>query len=102
MFYHGVSYTCNGFVYSFGAVILDLIDPGKVKYRCGNYLLTPEKPYEVSGFVPNVVFPCQNLCDPDTGRIAIYYGAADTYTALAFCYVDEIIDYVKKYHEDVN
>ncbi len=102
LFYHGVSYTCNGFVYSFGAAILDLMEPDKVKYRCGNYLLTPEKSYETSGFVPNVVFPCQNLYDPETGRITIYYGAADTYTAMAFCYVDEVIEYVKKHHEKID
>ena len=54
------------------------------------YALTPEMPYEVSGFVPNVCFPCAALADADTGRIAVYYGAADTYTALAFTTVDEI------------
>jgi beta-1,4-mannooligosaccharide/beta-1,4-mannosyl-N-acetylglucosamine phosphorylase len=99
LFYHGVSYTCNGFVYSYGAVLLDLEEPEKVLYRCGDYLLTPEKEYETAGFVPNVVFPCQNLYDAPTGRIAIYYGAADTYTALAFCRVEEVVDYIKKHNE---
>lgn len=101
LFYHGVSTTCNGFVYSFGAVLLDLDEPHKVVCRCADYLLTPEKPYEVTGFVPNVVFPCQNLYDAPSGRIALYYGAADTYTALAFCRVDEVVDYIKKHHEPV-
>jgi beta-1,4-mannooligosaccharide/beta-1,4-mannosyl-N-acetylglucosamine phosphorylase len=45
--------------------------------------------------VPNVAFPCATLCDADTGRIAIYYGAADTYTAIAFAQVDELIEYLK-------
>jgi beta-1,4-mannooligosaccharide/beta-1,4-mannosyl-N-acetylglucosamine phosphorylase len=31
----------------------------------------------------------------DTGRLAIYYGAADTVTGLAFGYLDEIVDFVK-------
>ena len=88
-------YTCNGFVYSFGAAILDIDKPWKVLYRCGNYLLTPEKQYETVGFVPNVTFPCANIYDADTGRIAIYYGAADTCTAIAFAQVDEVIDYIK-------
>jgi beta-1,4-mannooligosaccharide/beta-1,4-mannosyl-N-acetylglucosamine phosphorylase len=101
LFYHGVSTTCNGFVYSFGAVLLDLDEPHRVVCRCGDYLLTPEKPYEVSGFVPNVVFPCQNLCDAETGRIALYYGAADTYTALAFCRVEEVVAYVRAHAEEV-
>jgi beta-1,4-mannooligosaccharide/beta-1,4-mannosyl-N-acetylglucosamine phosphorylase len=99
LFYHGVSTTCNGFVYSYGAVILDINDPSKVLYRTRDYLLTPEKDYETRGFVPNVVFPCANLYDAETGRIAIYYGAADTYTALAFCQVDELIEYIKNNFE---
>ncbi|HVN47510.1 MAG TPA: glycoside hydrolase family 130 protein [Bacteroidota bacterium] len=99
LFYHGVSTTCNGFVYSFGAAILDLDQPHKVLYRTRDYLLTPEKLYETSGFVPNVVFPCANLYDAKTGRIAIYYGAADTTTALAFTQIDELIDYIKKNSE---
>ena len=99
LFYHGVSTTCNGFVYSFGAVILDIDEPWKVKYRAGDYLLTPEKEYETVGFVPNVTFPCANLCDAETGRISVYYCAADTYTALAFCQVDELIGFIKKNHE---
>ena len=32
-------------------------------------------------------------------EICIYYGAADTFTALAFCQVDELIDYMKKNSE---
>jgi beta-1,4-mannooligosaccharide/beta-1,4-mannosyl-N-acetylglucosamine phosphorylase len=99
LFYHGVSWTCNGYVYSMGAVILDIDDPSKVLYRTRDYLLTPEKSYETTGFVPNVIFPCANLYDADTGRIAIYYGAADTYTAIVFGQVDEIIDYIKKNSE---
>jgi beta-1,4-mannooligosaccharide/beta-1,4-mannosyl-N-acetylglucosamine phosphorylase len=34
------------------------------------------------------------LHDAATGRIALYYGCADTVTSLAFCYVDELIDYI--------
>jgi beta-1,4-mannooligosaccharide/beta-1,4-mannosyl-N-acetylglucosamine phosphorylase len=96
LFYHGVSSTCNGFVYSFGAAILDLDEPWRVRFRCGNYLLTPEMPYETTGFVPNVVFPCASLYDPATGRIVIYYGAADTYTAVAFAHLAELVDYIKR------
>jgi beta-1,4-mannooligosaccharide/beta-1,4-mannosyl-N-acetylglucosamine phosphorylase len=99
MFYHGVSGTCNGFVYSFSAVLLDIDDPGIVLLRARDYMLTPEKEYETTGFVPNVAFPCANIYDADTGRIAIYYGAADTYTALAFCQVDEVLNFLKKNNE---
>ena len=99
LFYHGVSSTCNGFVYSMGGAILDLDEPSRVKYRCRNFLLTPEESYEERGFVPNVCFPCATLQDADTGRIAIYYGAADTYVGLAFTTVELVVDYIKAHSE---
>lgn len=102
MFYHGVSGTCNGFVYSMGAAILDKDNPSKVLYRTRDYLLTPEKEYEITGFVPNVAFPCATLQDPETGRIAIYYGAADTYVAVAYAQVDELVKYIKENSELVD
>lgn len=43
----------------------------------------------------DVVFPCAALADAETGRIAIYYGAADTSVALAFTTVDETVKYIK-------
>ena len=97
MFYHGVSGTCNGFVYSVGGAILDLDEPSRVKYRCRNFLLTPEESYEERGFVPNVCFPCATLQDTDTGRIALYYGAADTVVGLAFTTAELAVDYIKKH-----
>jgi predicted GH43/DUF377 family glycosyl hydrolase len=42
------------------------------------------------------VFPCAALADAETGRIAIYYGGADTVTCLAFAQVDELIDFIKQ------
>ena len=95
LFYHGVTGTCNGFVYSIGGAILDRDEPSKVLYRCGNFLLTPETDYEERGFVPNVCFPCATLQDADTGRIAIYYGCADSYVGMAFTTVDEVVQYIK-------
>ncbi|AVM41763.1 glycoside hydrolase family 130 protein [Fastidiosipila sanguinis] len=96
LFYHGVTGTCNGLVYSIGAAILDIDNPSIVKYRCNNFILTPENWYEERGFVPNVAFPCATIHDSETGRIAIYYGAADSYVALAFTQLDDIIDYIKE------
>ena len=43
LFYHGVAGTCNGYVYSIGGAILDIDNPSIVKYRCENFLLTPEE-----------------------------------------------------------
>lgn len=97
MFYHGVTGTCNGYVYSIGGAILDIEEPSIVKYRCETFLLTPEEWYEERGFVPNVIFPCATIQDAASGRIAIYYGAADTYVGLAFTKVEEVVSYIKEH-----
>lgn len=96
LIYHGVLASCNGFVYSFGSALLDLDQPWKVKYRSGPYLMSPQKTYECMGDVPNVCFPCAALHDSETGRIAIYYGCADTVTGLAFGYIPEIVEFTKQ------
>jgi beta-1,4-mannooligosaccharide/beta-1,4-mannosyl-N-acetylglucosamine phosphorylase len=96
MIYHGVLTSCNGYVYSWSAALLDLDQPWKVIYRAEPYLLSPQMLYECVGDVPNVNFPGAALVDADTGRMAVYYGAADTVTALAFAKMDEMVDFVKE------
>lgn len=91
LIYHGVLATCSGYVYRMGAALLDLNEPWRVKARSRDYILAPYELYECVGDVPNVVFPCAALADPSTGRIAIYYGCADTVTGLAFTTVDELM-----------
>lgn len=95
--YHGVLTSCNGFVYAAGVALLDRDEPWRVVARAAPYVLAPEAPYERVGDVPNVVFPCAALHDEETGRLALYYGAADTVTALAFAYVDELVDFAKEH-----
>ena len=95
LIFHGVLTSCNGFVYSMGAALLDLEQPWKVIYRAAPYLMSPRTLYECVGDVPNVVFPCAALVDGDTGRMALYYGAADTVVALAFAQVDELVDFIE-------
>ena len=77
MIYHGVLTSCNGYVYSWSAALLDLDQPWKVIYRAEPYLLSPQTLYECVGDVPNVNFPGAALVDADTGRMAVYYGAAE-------------------------
>lgn len=102
MIYHGVINSCNGFVYRFGAALTEIDKPWIVKNRGMFYLFGPEESYELTGDVPNVTFPCSVLCDAETGRMAIYYGAADTVTGLAFTTVDKVISYIKEYPHPVN
>ena len=99
LFYHGVTGTCNGLVYSIGGAILDRDEPSRVLHRCNTFLLTPEEWYEERGFVPNVCFPCATLQDAATGRIAVYYGCADSYVGLAFTTADEVVDYILAHDE---
>jgi beta-1,4-mannooligosaccharide/beta-1,4-mannosyl-N-acetylglucosamine phosphorylase len=96
MFYHGVLTSCNGFVYSFGAALMDLEQPWKVIYRTRPYLINPREIYECAGDVPNVTFPCAALVDPPTNRIAIYYGGADTVTCLAYARFDELMEFIRE------
>jgi beta-1,4-mannooligosaccharide/beta-1,4-mannosyl-N-acetylglucosamine phosphorylase len=94
MFYHGVINTCNGFRYSMGAAMLDLEQPDNVLYRSQPYLLAPAEDYELKGDVPNVLFPCAALHDEE-GKLAVYYGAADTVVGMAFGRMQEIIEWLK-------
>ncbi len=95
MIYHGVMDTCNGFEYSMGAALLDLEEPWRVTHRKADLLLAPERDYEINGHVDNVVFPCAALTDQAKGRIAIYYGAADTTTCLAYAELGPLLEDIK-------
>jgi beta-1,4-mannooligosaccharide/beta-1,4-mannosyl-N-acetylglucosamine phosphorylase len=96
LIYHGVIDTCNGFVYSMGAALLDLEQPWRVLYRTNQHILTPEAEYEVMGHVPNVVFPCAALHDTQQDRLTIYYGAADTSSCVAYAHLSELLAFVKE------
>ncbi len=73
----------NNFDKIFGieALLLDLKDPRKIIGRTSGPMLAPEEPYELSGYVANVIFPSGALLQGDT--LTIYYGAADTTACLA-------------------
>jgi predicted GH43/DUF377 family glycosyl hydrolase len=67
-------------VYSAGALLLDLEMPNRVLRRTDGAFFEPTAEYEQQGFVPHVVFPTGVV---DTGEtLLVYYGAADTYTAV--------------------
>jgi len=93
--YHGVLTSCNGFVYSMGAALLDLDEPWKVIARGRDYLLSPQVPYEQVGDVQNVVFPCAALVDAPADRLTIYYGGADTVTCMAHGRLSEVLDFIR-------
>ena len=63
--------------------------------RTGDYLLSPQVPYEQVGDVPNVVFPCAALVDPRADRLTIYYGGADTVVCIAHAHLSEVLAFVR-------
>jgi beta-1,4-mannooligosaccharide/beta-1,4-mannosyl-N-acetylglucosamine phosphorylase len=95
LLYHGVLTSCNGFVYSMGAALLDLEQPWRIAGRGSDYLLSPQVAYEQVGDVPNVVFPCAALVDEAADRVTIYYGAADTVTAMAHAHLSELVAFAR-------
>jgi beta-1,4-mannooligosaccharide/beta-1,4-mannosyl-N-acetylglucosamine phosphorylase len=99
MIYHGVQAPCSGFSYSMGVALLDLEQPWKIIARSSRYVLNPQTQYENVGDVHNVVFPVAAVCDAPTGRLAIYYGAADTVVCLAYSTVQDLIAFAKENHE---
>ena len=88
--------SCNGFVYSMGAALLDLDEPWRVVARGSDYLLRRRCRYEQVGDVPNVVFPCAALVDRAADRLTIYYGAADTVVCLAHGHLSELLAFVRR------
>ena len=75
--YHGVFETMDGSVYRLGVALHDLHDPSKVVAVGDSWILQPEDPWEVTGYVHNVVFSCGAVPEPD-GTVKIYWGGADS------------------------
>ena len=81
LIYHGVKMFGGNMVYRAGLALLDREEPHKVLARTPGWVFGPEAPYEVSGVMPNVVFPTGCLLRGD--ELWVYYGAADTSVCLA-------------------
>lgn len=93
--YHGVHDTAKGYVYTACAALLDLEDPTQEIARLPQALFAPERPWELFGYVNNVVFPTGTaLFD---GRLYIYYGAADKRIAVASVDLEELIAKLLQY-----
>lgn len=81
------------------AAILDESDPFTLIGKTHAPLLTPEKEYELNGYVPNVIFPSSAMIEKDLLRI--YYGAADTHIAVASLSLSELFEEIEL-HESIN
>jgi predicted GH43/DUF377 family glycosyl hydrolase len=93
--YHGVRMTASGAIYRMGLALLDRDDPRKVIRRASDWVFGPTEPYEFAGDIPNVVFSCGMVADPQGGELRLYYGAADTRIGLATANVSELLHWLR-------
>jgi predicted GH43/DUF377 family glycosyl hydrolase len=75
--YHGVFKTMDGSVYRLGVALHDLADPATIIGVGESWILQPEDPWEITGYVHNVVFTCGAVPEAE-GTVKIYWGGADT------------------------
>lgn len=93
--YHGVRQTPAGALYRVGLALLDLDDPRRVLRRGDEWIVGPEALYEVTGDIPNVIFPCGAVLDDATGEFRLYYGAADTSVGLMTAQLTDLLDWLR-------
>ena len=99
MIYHGVRETVAGALYRAGLALLDLEEPTRIRRRCAEWILGPREDYELMGDVPGVVFPCGLLHDTKTDELRLYYGAADSYIAMATASKTSVLDFLMEHGE---
>jgi predicted GH43/DUF377 family glycosyl hydrolase len=89
--YHGVHATSDGPIYRAGLALLDLEDPTRVLRRTDEWVFGPSAPYELTGDVGRVVFPCGWTLDEATDTLHLYYGGADTVIGVATARLADVL-----------
>ena len=92
LLYHGVSRKDQK--YRMGAALLDVNNPLRVLARLHNPILEPLTWYENEGYRPGTVFSNGHVVKDDI--LYVYYGGADTYTAVATAPLSSILGALKK------
>jgi predicted GH43/DUF377 family glycosyl hydrolase len=95
MIYHGVEESNAGRTYHAGAALFDLKNPRLLISRLPYPLFSPEKDFELKGEVDDVVFPTGTA--QFGSNLYIYYGAADSDTAVASVNLDDLLDELRRY-----
>ena len=88
--YHGVFKTMDGSVYRLGVALHDLRNPANIIGVGDSWILQPEDPWEVTGYVHNVVFTCGAVPEPD-GTVKIYWGGADTVMCVGEANISDLV-----------
>jgi predicted GH43/DUF377 family glycosyl hydrolase len=78
-----------GAVYRLGVALHRLEDPAEIIGVADQWILQPEDPWEVSGYVPNVVFTCGAVPEND-GTVKIYWGGADTVMCVGTATINDL------------
>ena len=89
--YHGVFPTMDGSIYRLGVALHDLNDPARVLGVGDRWILQPEDPWEITGYVHNVVFTCAAVPEND-GTLKLYWGGADTVMCAGTAVIDELVE----------
>jgi predicted GH43/DUF377 family glycosyl hydrolase len=98
--YHAVRTTASGSIYRVGLAMLDRDDPSTVIARSNEWIFGPREPYEQTGDVPGVVFPCGWILRDDGDTVHIYYGGADTVTCVAEASLSKMLQHLRD-HSDM-
>ena len=88
--YHGAFQTMAGAVYRLGVALHDLDDPATIIGVSDDWILQPEDPWEITGYVPNVVFTCGAVPEDD-GSVKIYWGGADTVMCVGTARIADLV-----------
>ena len=89
--YHGVFQTMDGAVYRLGVALHDLNHPSNVIGVADRWILQPEDPWEVTGYVHNVVFT-GGAVPEDDGTVKIYWGGADKVMCVGTADIEELVE----------
>lgn len=90
--YHGVFPTMDGCIYRLGLALHDIQDPSIIIAVGDEWILQPEAPYEITGYVHNVVFCCGAVPEED-GSIKIYWGGADSVMCVGTANIEQLVDH---------
>ena len=95
LIYHGVDTATETSPigrYCAGAALIDSDDPFRVLARTRQPLLRPDRPYEQTGFVPNVIFPTGAFLSDDRQTLLVVSGAADESVGMLRIPVDGVLE----------
>ena len=89
--YHGVYTTMDGAIYRLGVALHDRHDPSRVIGVSDDWILQPEDPWEINGYVHNVVFTCGAILE-ENDILKIYWGGADSVMCVGTANIKDLIE----------